>query len=60
MQMDLEKLVNDGVDLEVYDNLEISFNDGSGLLTSTSGEQVQFGETISRSLSIPLAVAGEE
>ena len=40
MQMDLEKLVNDGVDLEVYDNLEISFNDGSGLLTSTSGKQV--------------------
>ena len=55
--MDLEKLVMDGVDLEIYDNLEISFNDGAGQLKSASGKQVQFGETLQKALSMPFTVS---
>ena len=51
--MNLDKLREENVDMQVYDNLEISFNDGQGVLKSESGKQVEFGKTVEWSLSVP-------
>ena len=53
LQMNLDKLREDNVDLQVYDNLEISLNDGQGVLKSESGKQVEFGKTVEWNLSVP-------
>ena len=47
IQMNIEKLHDSGVSIEMYDDLQISFNDASGVLTSDSGKGISFGEKIS-------------
>ena len=51
--MDLDRLRRDNVDMKVYDNLAISFNDASGQLTSPSGDAVEFGKTLEWTLTTP-------
>ena len=53
LMMDLDALRDEGIDLTLYDNIEISFNDGEELLSSESGKHVEFGKKINWSLTAP-------
>ena len=41
--MDLEKLHSQKIDMQIYDDLSISFNDATGAMKTATGEQVNFG-----------------
>lgn len=44
--MDLDSLYAKDIDLSVYDNLQIAFNDGTGILKTADGQQVAMGKTV--------------
>lgn len=47
IQMDLDSIFERNIDMQVYDNVSIQFNDATGAITTQSGKGINFGETIS-------------
>ena len=46
LQMDLDALYAEDIDISAYDNLEITFNDGTNMLTSADGKYVGMGKKV--------------
>lgn len=44
--MDIDILYKQNISLEVYDNLQITFNDANGMFTSGNGKGINFGTKI--------------
>ena len=59
IQMHIEKLYEQDIPIELYDDLQISFNDAKDVLKSDSGKGISFGEEISWKLQ-PLMDAEKE